>query len=127
MEDKLADSCVRNHNRRRPELRPKPASTVRATGMLAPFVVPPGSPEHRDQVVLADVRWYLDGRSGRAAYEQGHIPGAVFVELGELSCPHPSRGSADIRCPTRSASPPGCLRSGSATRTRSSPTTTPAA
>jgi thiosulfate/3-mercaptopyruvate sulfurtransferase len=32
-------------------------------------------------VALADVRWYLDGRSGRAAYETGHIPGAVFVDL----------------------------------------------
>ncbi|CAG6394394.1 sulfurtransferase [Actinacidiphila cocklensis] len=32
-------------------------------------------------VVLADVRWYLDGRSGRAAYEGGHLPGAVFVDL----------------------------------------------
>jgi thiosulfate/3-mercaptopyruvate sulfurtransferase len=32
-------------------------------------------------VVFADVRWYLDGRSGRAAYETGHIPGAVFVDL----------------------------------------------
>jgi thiosulfate/3-mercaptopyruvate sulfurtransferase len=33
------------------------------------------------RVVLADVRWYLDGRSGRAAYDNGHIPGAVFVDL----------------------------------------------
>jgi thiosulfate/3-mercaptopyruvate sulfurtransferase len=32
-------------------------------------------------VVLADVRWYLDGRSGRAAYDGGHLPGAVFVDL----------------------------------------------
>jgi thiosulfate/3-mercaptopyruvate sulfurtransferase len=32
-------------------------------------------------VVAADVRWYLDGRSGRAAYASGHLPGAVFVEL----------------------------------------------
>jgi thiosulfate/3-mercaptopyruvate sulfurtransferase len=37
--------------------------------------------EHRAEVVLADVRWYLDGRSGRAAYDAGHLPGAVFVEL----------------------------------------------
>ena len=35
----------------------------------------------RDRVVLADVRWYLDGRSGREAFEAGHLPGAVFVEL----------------------------------------------
>jgi thiosulfate/3-mercaptopyruvate sulfurtransferase len=31
--------------------------------------------------VLVDVRFYLDGRSGRAAYDAGHIPGAVYVEL----------------------------------------------
>ena len=36
---------------------------------------------HRDEVVVADVRSYLDGRSGRAAFEAGHIPGAVFVDL----------------------------------------------
>lgn len=35
----------------------------------------------RDRVVLADVRWYLDGRSGAAAYAAGHLPGAVFVDL----------------------------------------------
>ena len=33
------------------------------------------------RVVLADVRYYLDGRSGRAAYEGGHLPGAIFVDL----------------------------------------------
>ena len=32
-------------------------------------------------VVLADARWYLDGISGREAYEAGHLPGAVFVDL----------------------------------------------
>lgn len=31
--------------------------------------------------ILADVRWYLDGRSGQRAYEDGHIPGAIFVDL----------------------------------------------
>lgn len=31
--------------------------------------------------VLADVRWYLDGRDGRAAYEEAHIPGAIWVDL----------------------------------------------
>ena len=37
--------------------------------------------DHLGDVVVADVRWYLDGRSGRAAYEAGHIPGAVFVDV----------------------------------------------
>ncbi|MHB8659465.1 MAG: sulfurtransferase [Solirubrobacteraceae bacterium] len=36
---------------------------------------------HRSGLVLADVRWYLDGRSGRKAYELGHLPGAVFIDL----------------------------------------------
>jgi thiosulfate/3-mercaptopyruvate sulfurtransferase len=35
----------------------------------------------RDRVVTADVRWYLDGRSGREAYDGGHLPGALFVDL----------------------------------------------
>lgn len=30
---------------------------------------------------LADVRWYLDGRSGREAYAGGHLAGAAFVDL----------------------------------------------
>jgi thiosulfate/3-mercaptopyruvate sulfurtransferase len=34
-----------------------------------------------DGLVLADVRWYADGRSPRGAYEAGHLPGAVFVDL----------------------------------------------
>ena len=43
---------------------------------------------HLDDVVVADVRWYLDGRSGREAYDRGHIPSAVFIELdGALAAP----------------------------------------
>jgi thiosulfate/3-mercaptopyruvate sulfurtransferase len=36
---------------------------------------------NRSGVVVCDVRWYLDGRSGRQAYDAGHLPGAVFVDL----------------------------------------------
>ena len=45
-------------------------------------------------VVIADVRWYLDGRAGRDAYDRGHIPGARFVDLdADLSGhSHQSRG-----------------------------------
>jgi len=42
------------------------------------------------QVVLADVRWYLDGRSGRAAYDEGHLPGAVFVDVDRRLAGDPS-------------------------------------
>ncbi len=43
---------------------------------------------HAETVVIADVRWYLDGRSGREAYDRSHIPGARFVDLdADLSGP----------------------------------------
>jgi thiosulfate/3-mercaptopyruvate sulfurtransferase len=51
--------------------------------MIAPVVDAAWLREHRGDVVLADVRWYLDGRPGRAAYDRGHLPGAVFVDLEE--------------------------------------------
>ena len=52
-----------------------------AGGVIPPVVDADWLAAHRDDVVLADVRWYLDGRSGRAAYGAGHLPGAVFVDL----------------------------------------------
>ena len=55
-------------------------------------------------LVVVDVRWYLDGRSARDAYRAGHIPGAVFVDLDtQLSAPpspaggrHPLPDPADF-------------------------------
>jgi len=50
--------------------------------VIAPVVDASWLSDHASaDVVLADVRWYLDGRSGRAAYDGGHLPGAVFVDL----------------------------------------------
>jgi thiosulfate/3-mercaptopyruvate sulfurtransferase len=49
--------------------------------VIDPFVDIEWVREHRERVVLADCRWYMDGRSGRDAYVGGHIPGAVFVDL----------------------------------------------
>jgi thiosulfate/3-mercaptopyruvate sulfurtransferase len=41
---------------------------------------------HLSDVRAVDVRWYLDGRSGRAAYRAGHLPGAVWLDIdSELS------------------------------------------
>ena len=51
--------------------------------MIAPVVDAAWTAAHLDEVVLADVRWYLDGRPGREEYDAGHLPGAVFVELDD--------------------------------------------
>jgi len=48
---------------------------------VTPFVSFEWYAARRGQVVLADTRWYLDGSSGREAYDRGHLPGAVFVDL----------------------------------------------
>jgi thiosulfate/3-mercaptopyruvate sulfurtransferase len=51
---------------------------------LPPFV-PSGWVEQRlGEVVLADVRWSLDGTEGPATYRERHLPGAVFVDLDEV-------------------------------------------
>lgn len=44
----------------------------------------------RPETILVDVRWYLDGRSGREAYAAGHIPGAVFIDLDAALAGPPS-------------------------------------
>ena len=80
---------------------------------------------HRDEIVLADVRWYLDGRSGRDAYDARaparrgvRRPRRVARRAG-----HAARAAA-TRCPTRRCSRAAWPGSGSATATPSSPTTT---
>ena len=55
--------------------------------MIPPFVDAEFVRTH-PEAVLADVRWYLDGRDGRAAFEAGHIPGAVWVDLDHQLAGH---------------------------------------
>lgn len=60
--------------------------------------------EHRDSLLLVDVRWFLDGRSGHDAYLAGHLPGAVWADVDTvLSAPpdetdgrHPLPDPADF-------------------------------
>jgi len=62
--------------------------------------------DHRQEVVLADVRFYLDGHAGTDGYAQGHIPGAVYIELREvLADPDQdnSRGRHPLPSPERFA------------------------
>ncbi len=45
-----------------------------------------------DPITILDVRWRLDEPDGRAAYLQGHIPGAVYVSLEEELSDHTIAG-----------------------------------
>ena len=52
-------------------------------------------------VVWCDVRWYLDGRDARAAYDAGHLPGAVFIDMDTdlASPPSPAAGRHPLPTP----------------------------
>ena len=60
---------------------------------------------HQLEVRIVDVRWYLDGRSGRAAYEAGHLPGAVWLDIDtDLANPAtPADGRHPLPSPERFA------------------------
>ncbi|MGB7507551.1 MAG: rhodanese-like domain-containing protein, partial [Mycobacterium sp.] len=47
-----------------------------------------------EQITLLDVRWSLPEPDGVAAYEAGHLPGAVYVSLDDELTDHtvPGRG-----------------------------------
>jgi len=64
--------------------------------MIPPFVDMTWIADHPEmgaRVVFADVRWYLDGRSGHEAYRSGHLPGAVFVDLDLWLAGDPANGA----------------------------------
>ena len=48
--------------------------------VIAPVVDASFLAEH-PHAVLADVRWYLDGRDGHEAFRGGHLPGAIWIDL----------------------------------------------
>lgn len=58
--------------------------------MIAP-VVDQAWLEAHPEAVLADVRHYLDGRSGSDAYRAGHIPGARFIATDVVLADPPTR------------------------------------
>jgi thiosulfate/3-mercaptopyruvate sulfurtransferase len=85
--------------------------------VIAPVVDVPWWQDHRTDTVLADVRWYLDGRSGRDAYEAGHLPGAVFVDLDAVLAAHgsPAQGRHPLPDPRVFAEGLGALGIGDRT------------
>ncbi len=58
-------------------------------GQMGPIVDADWVVEHRDEIAVVDIRWYLDGRSGHDAYNAGHIAGALFVDLDEIAAAPP--------------------------------------
>lgn len=70
----------------------------------------PGELESAKPPLLLDVRWQLGGPPGRPAYDQGHLPGAVYIDLdSELAGPagpagrHPLPGLEDFGAAMRRA------------------------
>ena len=74
-------------------------------GAFGPLVSATWLAEHLDEVALIDVRWFLDGRSGRDAYEQGHLPRAVWVDLDTslAAPPTPDDGRHPLPTPAQFA------------------------
>ncbi|KUH95747.1 sulfurtransferase [Mycobacterium sp. IS-3022] len=56
-----------------------------------------------DPVTLLDVRWQLAEPDGRAAYERGHLPGAVYVSLEDELSDHTVEGGGRHPLPSGSA------------------------
>ncbi|WP_020657817.1 sulfurtransferase [Amycolatopsis benzoatilytica] len=48
--------------------------------------------EDRERPVVLDVRWRLGGPPGEASYRDGHLPGAVFVDLDTALAAPPGEG-----------------------------------
>jgi thiosulfate/3-mercaptopyruvate sulfurtransferase len=76
-----------------------------ASELPGPLVTGEWLATHRDGVRIVDVRWYLNGPSGRDAYAAGHIPGAVWLDIdSELSDPAtPADGRHPLPTPERFA------------------------
>ncbi|HEX4430132.1 MAG TPA: cupin domain-containing protein [Frankiaceae bacterium] len=89
-----------------------------APGRFGPLVSASWLDAHRDDVAVIDVRWYPDGRSGREAYDGGHIPGAVWMDLNDALAEPPSsaQGRHPLPSPERFAA--GMARAGIGESTR---------
>jgi thiosulfate/3-mercaptopyruvate sulfurtransferase len=66
---------------------------VGAQRTMSPFLTAAEVDAAPDDLVLADVRWSLDGAQGRADHLAATIPGAVFVDLdADLAAPPSPEG-----------------------------------
>jgi thiosulfate/3-mercaptopyruvate sulfurtransferase len=78
---------------------------------MDPFVAAAWVRSHLDTVVLADVRWSLDGSQGLAQHLEQTLPGAVFVDLDTVLAapPGPCDGRHPLPTPERFAAELGRL------------------
>ncbi len=78
--------------------------------MSDPLITVPELHEELGEVALFDIRWDLaDPAAGRARYLEGHIPGAVFVDLDEELAGPPGAGRHPLPPPAEFASTLGRL------------------
>ncbi len=70
---------------------------------LPPFVDASWLDARLGAVALADVRWSLDGSEGHHTYLQGHLPGAVYVDLDTVLAAPPSPEAGRHPLPTPAA------------------------
>lgn len=59
--------------------------------------------EAGEPTTVLDVRWQLTEPDGRAAYEQGHLPGAVYVSLEDELSDHTVTGRGRHPLPSGAA------------------------
>ncbi len=57
---------------------------------MTPPVVDVDWLDQHPEAVLADVRWYPDGRSPLEAFAEGHLPGAIFISVDDVLAGPPS-------------------------------------
>ncbi|MGQ7296183.1 sulfurtransferase [Quadrisphaera sp. KR29] len=67
-----------------------PAARPWSPPSVPPFVDAAWLDAQPERVVLADVRWYPDGRSPQEAHAAGHLPGAVRVDVDAVLAAPPS-------------------------------------
>jgi thiosulfate/3-mercaptopyruvate sulfurtransferase len=84
---------------------------VAAPATMPPFVSAAEVLAARDEVVLDDVRWSLDGSQGRTQHLVATIPGAVFVDLDRdlAAPPSPDGGRHPLPAPETFAAALGRL------------------
>ena len=76
-----------------PGMTSTPLPPIVSPGWLQEELARPGP-----DLVVVDIRYYLDGRDGRAAHLAGHLPDAVFVDL-ETVLAAPASGPVGGRHP----------------------------